>query len=173
MVLTCGPNILYNSQNYTYLNCINHPARFIYMFVEKSFVLKPNEAQKKWVKIDANDQVVGRLATKIANILRGKNNPKYTPHTDSGDYVVVVNAEKVRFTGNKLLDKKYYRHSDHVGGLKVKSAREQLNTFPERVITEAVKGMLPKNSLGRNQLKKLKVFVGSEHTHEAQKPIDC
>jgi len=142
------------------------------MFVEKSFVLKPNEAEKKWVKLDARDQIVGRLATRIANLLRGKDNPKFTPHTDSGDYVIVVNAEKVRFTGKKLDDKKYYRHSDHVGGLKVKSARDQLKKFPERVITEAVKGMLPKNSLGRSQLKKLKVFVGPEHTHEAQKPVD-
>tara|TARA_X000000950_G_scaffold205953_1_gene247752 strand:+ start:433 stop:870 length:438 start_codon:yes stop_codon:yes gene_type:complete len=141
------------------------------MYVDKSFVLKPSEADKKWFLVDASEKVVGRLATEIATILRGKNNPKFTPHTDSGDYVVVVNAEKVVFKGNKLNQKKYYSHSDYVGSLKAVTAKDMLAKHPERVITSAVKGMLPKNSLGRQQLKKLKVFVGESHTHEAQNPV--
>ena len=140
------------------------------MYVDKSYVLKPADAEKKWFLIDATDKVVGRLATQIADVLRGKNNPKYTPHTDSGDFVVVVNAEKVVFKGNKLENKKYYSHSDHVGGLKTRTAKELLEKTPERVLMSAVKGMLPKNSLGRQQLKKLKVFAGTSHEHEAQNP---
>jgi len=140
------------------------------MYVDKSYVLKPADADKKWFLVDATDKVVGRLATEIANVLRGKNNPKFTPHTDSGDYVVVVNAEKVVFKGNKLNDKKYYAHSDHVGGLKTRTAKEVLERTPERILMSAVKGMLPKNSLGRQQLKKLKVFAGEVHGHEAQSP---
>ncbi len=141
------------------------------MYIEKSFVLKPSEVDKSWFIIDAKDQVVGRLATRIADLLRGKHNPQYTPHTDSGGAVVVVNASKVRFTGNKLEEKKYYRHSGYVGGLKTRTAKEQLEKRPELVIMSAVKGMLPKNSLGRKQLTKLKVYAGSEHQHEAQKPV--
>ena len=140
------------------------------MYVDKSYVLKPAEADKKWFLVDASEKVVGRLATQIADILRGKNNPKFTPHTDSGDYVVVVNAEKVVFKGNKLNDKKYYSHSNHVGGLKTRTAKEVLEKHPERILFSAVKGMLPKNSLGREQLKKLRVFAGEGHTHEAQAP---
>ncbi|MCP4913885.1 MAG: 50S ribosomal protein L13 [Oligoflexia bacterium] len=140
------------------------------MYTQKSFVLKPAEADKNWYLIDAKDQVVGRLATKIADILRGKNSPKYTPHTDSGDFVVIVNADKVKFTGNKLDAKKYYWHTGYVGGIKNRTAREQLDRHPELVIMNAVKGMLPKNSLGRKQLTKLKVFAGEEHKHEAQNP---
>ena len=140
------------------------------MYVEKSYVLKPAEADKKWFLVDASEKVVGRLATQIADMLRGKNNPKYTPHTDSGDYVVVVNAEKVVFKGNKLNDKKYYSHSDYVGGLRTRTAREVLERTPERILMSAVKGMLPKNSLGRQQLKKLKIFAGEAHAHEAQNP---
>lgn len=140
------------------------------MYTQKSFVLKPAEADKNWYLIDAKDQVVGRLATKIADILRGKNSPKYTPHTDSGDFVVIVNADKVKFTGNKLDEKKYYWHTGYVGGIKNRTAREQLDRHPELVIMNAVKGMLPKNSLGRKQLTKLKVFAGEEHKHEAQNP---
>ena len=109
------------------------------MYVEKSFVLKPADAEKKWFLVDATDKVVGRLATQIADVLRGKNNPKYTPHTDSGDYVVVVNAEKVVFKGNKLEDKKYYSHSDYVGGLKTRTAKEVLERTPERILMSAVK----------------------------------
>ncbi|MDC1173797.1 50S ribosomal protein L13 [Bacteriovoracaceae bacterium] len=140
------------------------------MYTQKSFVLKPAEADKKWILIDANDQVVGRLATKIADILRGKNSPKFTPHTDSGDFVVVVNADKVRFTGKKLDEKKYYWHTGFVGGIKSRTAKEQLAKNPELILMNAVKGMLPKNSLGRKQLTKLKVFAGENHNHDAQNP---
>jgi len=140
------------------------------MYTQKSYTMKPTESDKKWFLVDATDMTVGRLATKLANILRGKNNPKYTPHTDSGDFVVVVNAEKVKFTGNKLEDKVYYRHSGFVGGLKQRTAREQLERQPTKVLMGAVKGMLPKNTLGRKQLTKLKVFAGTEHAHAAQNP---
>lgn len=140
------------------------------MYTQKSFVLKPADAEKKWWVIDAQDKVVGRLATEIADILRGKRNPKYTPHTDSGDFVVVVNADKVQFTGSKWDDKIYYWHTNHIGGLKKRSAKEQLVRKPESILMNAVKGMLPKNTLGRQQLTKLKVFAGATHAHEAQKP---
>jgi len=142
------------------------------MFTEKSFVLKPADADKRWFVIDGADQVVGRLASNIAQVLKGKNNPKYTPHTDSGDFVVVINAEKVVFTGNKLEAKKYRRHTNHIGGLKERTAKEQFSRKPEAILMSAVKGMLSKNTLGRQQLTKLKLFVGSEHTHEAQKPTE-
>lgn len=140
------------------------------MYTQKSFVLKPADAEKKWYLVNAEGQTVGRVATKIADILRGKTNPQYTPHTDSGDFVVVVNAEKVVFTGRKLDSKVYYKHSGYVGGLKERTAREQLDRQPQKVLMAAVKGMLPKNSLGRKQLTKLKVFAGTEHNHEAQNP---
>jgi len=140
------------------------------MYTQKSFVLKPADAEKNWYLVDATGLTVGRLATKLADVLRGKSNPKYTPHTDSGDFVVVVNAAKVVFTGNKLDKKVYYRHSGYVGGLKERTAREQLDRQPTKVLMSAVKGMLPKNSLGRKQLTKLKVFAGTEHAHEAQEP---
>lgn len=140
------------------------------MYTEKSFVLKPQDADKKWFLIDATDKIVGRLATEIADTLRGKNNPQYTPNTDSGDFVVVINASKVRFTGKKLDDKKYHRVSGYMGGLKTRTAKEQLAIAPEKVIMDAVKGMLPKNSLAKTQLTKLKVFAGETHAHEAQKP---
>lgn len=140
------------------------------MYTQKSFVLKPTDADKKWYLVDATDKTVGRLATQIADILRGKNNPKYTPHTDSGDFVVVVNADKVKFTGNKLNEKVYYRHTGYAGGLRERTAKEQLNRRPTMVLTSAVKGMLPKNTLGRKQLTKLKVFAGAEHDHAAQNP---
>ncbi len=140
------------------------------MYTQKSFVLKPADAEKKWYLVDASGQTVGRLATKIADVLRGKTSPQYTPHTDSGDFVVVVNADKVVFTGNKLDKKVYYKHSGYVGGLKERTAKEQLERQPTKVLMSAVKGMLPKNSLGRKQLTKLKVFAGTEHNHEAQQP---
>lgn len=140
------------------------------MYTQKSFVLKPADAEKKWYLVNAEGKTVGRVATKIADILRGKVNPQYTPHTDSGDFVVVVNADKVVFTGNKLDKKVYYKHTGYVGGLKERTAREQLDRQPEKVLMSAVKGMLPKNSLGRKQLTKLKVFAGAEHKHEAQNP---
>jgi len=142
------------------------------MYTEKSFVLKPADAEKNWHLVDATDKVVGRLATEIANVLRGKNNPKYTPHTDSGDFVVVVNAEKVKFTGRKWDQKIYYRHTGFSGGLRQRTAKEQLERKPEAILMNAVKGMLPKNSLGRQQLTKLKVFAGAEHSHDAQKPVE-
>jgi len=135
-------------------------------------VLKPADAEKNWYIVNAENQTVGRIATKIADILRGKINPKYTPHTDSGDFVVVVNADKVKFTGNKLDQKIYYKHTGYIGGLKERTAREQLERQPTKVLMSAVKGMLPKNTLGRKQLTKLKVYAGTEHDHEAQKPVE-
>ncbi len=142
------------------------------MYTQKTTNLTTQQAQEesKWFHIDADNQVVGRLATQIADILRGKNNPKYTPNIDSGDYVVVTNCEKIRFTGNKLDNKKYNWHTGYIGGIKTRTAKEQFERKPEVVLEKAVKGMLPKNALGRKQLKKLKLFVGSEHTHEAQSP---
>ncbi|MGB0453539.1 MAG: 50S ribosomal protein L13 [Bacteriovoracaceae bacterium] len=140
------------------------------MYTQRSFTLKPADANKKWLLIDAEGQTVGRLASKVANLLRGKHNPQFTNHTDSGDFVVVVNSEKVEFTGNKWESQKYYRHAGFVGNLKVRTAKEQREIHPELILKEAVKGMLPKNSLGRKQLKKLKIYVGDKHPHEAQNP---
>ena len=135
----------------------------------KTFVAKEHEIEKNWHLIDASDKVLGRLATEIANILRGKKKPIFTPHMDAGDYVVVVNAERVVLTGNKLEKKTYYRHSGYVGGLKQTTAKEMLEKKPENLIKLAVKGMLPKTSLGRRQLTKLKVYTGPDHPHQAQK----
>ncbi len=140
------------------------------MYTQKSYTLKPTEANKKWFHIDATDKVVGRLATEIADLLRGKRKTTFTPNTDSGDFVVVTNAEKVKFTGTKWDDKIYYWHTNHIGGLKQRTAKEQLEKHPELILQNAVKGMLPKGTLGRNQLKKLKIFVGETHAHEAQAP---
>jgi large subunit ribosomal protein L13 len=137
----------------------------------KTFVAKEHEIEKNWHLIDASDKVLGRLATEIATILRGKKKPIFTPHMDAGDYVVVVNAEKVVLTGNKLEKKTYYRHSGYVGGLKETTAKEMLEKKPENLIKFAVKGMLPKTSLGRRQLTKLKVYTGPDHPHQAQKPV--
>jgi large subunit ribosomal protein L13 len=136
----------------------------------KSFMAKKEEAPRDWHLVDADGKVVGRLATRIAMVLRGKHKPVYTPHADAGDFVVVVNAEKVRFTGAKLDQKMYYRHSTYMGGLKAASARTMLKKKPEEVLRHAVRGMLPKNSLGRQLLKKLKIYAGGAHPHEAQKP---
>jgi large subunit ribosomal protein L13 len=140
------------------------------MYTQRSFVQKSADATKKWYIIDGTDKVVGRLATEIADVLRGKNKTTFTSNTDCGDFVVVVNAEKLRFTGNKLNKKIYYRHTNHVGGLKQRTAQEQFDKHPELVLEGAVKGMLPKTSLGRKQLTKLKVVIGPEHKFEAQKP---
>ncbi|GAB4010246.1 MAG: 50S ribosomal protein L13 [Bdellovibrio sp.] len=140
------------------------------MYTQKSFVQKPAEAQKKWYLVDAKDMIVGRLASEIAKVLRGKAKPQFTPYEDAGDFVVVINADKVRFTGNKLTDKNYNWHSGYTGGIKTRTAQEQLQKRPDLVIFEAVKGMLPKSTLGRKQLTKLKVFAGEKHDHEAQKP---
>jgi len=136
----------------------------------KTFVAKEHEIEKKWVVVDARDKVVGRLATRIAMMLRGKHKPIFTPHADTGDFVVVVNAAKVRFTGAKWGAKTYYRHSGYVGGLKETSAKKMLEKKPENILQLAVRGMLPKNSLGRRQLKKLKIYAGPEHPHQAQQP---
>lgn len=140
------------------------------MYTQKSFVKKPDVAEKKWHLIDAKDLVVGRLACEVANLLRGKGNAQFTPNTDSGDFVVVINAAKVQFTGKKWDKKIYYRHSGYIGNLKQRTAKEQLERNPEFILMNAVKGMLPKNSLGRKQLTKLKVFANEQHTHEAQNP---
>ncbi len=136
----------------------------------RSYMPKEDEITRDWVVLDASDQVLGRLATEAARLLRGKHKPTFTPHFDTGDFVVVVNAERVRMTGNKLDDKVYYRHSGKPGSLKSETARERMSKYPERVIQAAVWGMLPKNRLGRKLLKKLKVYSGPEHPHEAQQP---
>ncbi len=136
----------------------------------KTYVAKPSDRQRDWLLIDASGLTLGRLATQIADALRGKRKPTYTPHIDTGDFVIVVNAEKISVTGNKLADKKYYRHSGYPGGLKVRTLGEQLERRPEEVIRKAVKGMLPRNRLARKQLTKLKVYAGPDHPHVAQKP---
>jgi large subunit ribosomal protein L13 len=136
----------------------------------KTFVAKEQDVNKKWYVVDAENKVLGRLATQIAVRLRGKHKPIYTPHADTGDFIVVVNAKKVAMTGSKLDRKMYYRHSGYVGGLKQISARKLLEKKPEEIIRYAVRRMLPKNSLGRRQLKKLKIYAGPEHPHQAQQP---
>lgn len=136
----------------------------------KTQFAKKGEAERKWLIVDAEGQVLGRLASQIAARLRGKHKPVFTPNVDTGDFVVVINAEKVRFTGRKLDQKVYYRHSNYPGGLKAETLKERLEAKPEEVIRDAVWGMLPKNRLGRTLIKKLKVYSGAEHPHEAQKP---
>jgi large subunit ribosomal protein L13 len=136
----------------------------------KTFVTKPAEVERDWYVIDAEDQTLGRLATKIATVLRGKHKPIYSPSVDCGDYVIVVNAEKIRVTGNRLDQKVYYRHSGYPGGLTEVTLRRQLEIYPTRVIESAVRGMLPKNKLGRKMFKKLKAYAGPEHPHQAQQP---
>lgn len=136
----------------------------------KTFSAKPYEIGRKWFVVDAQGQTLGRLATQIATILRGKHKPIYTPHVDCGDYVIVVNAERINVTGHKLDEKIYYRHSGYPGGLRQVTLRQQLQTHPERVIESAVRGMLPKNRLGRKMFKKLKVYAGPDHPHQAQQP---
>lgn len=140
------------------------------MNVEKTYVPKANEIKQEWLIVDANDQNLGRLATRIATILLGKHKPYFMPGVDTGDYVVVVNCERVRVTGNKLDEKMYYRHSQYPGGLTSISLRQQLEKHPDRVIRSAVWGMLPKNKYGRKLMKKLKVYAGPDHPHEAQNP---
>jgi large subunit ribosomal protein L13 len=131
---------------------------------------KKGDIEQKWYLVDAKNAVLGRLAVKIANRLRGKDKPIYTPNSDTGDFVIVINAEKVKFTGKKLDNKIYYSHSGYPGGLKAETARSRLKRFPEKVFIDAVWGMLPKGRLGRAMIKKLKVYRGSEHPHKAQKP---
>jgi len=136
----------------------------------KSFMASPSTVERKWYVVDAEGKTLGRLASEIANVLRGKKKPIYTPHIDTGDYVIVVNAEKVVTTGKKLDQKKYYHHSEYVGGMKEATLKEMMQKKPEFVITHAVKGMLPKGPLGRQMLSKLHVYAGPEHNHAAQKP---
>jgi large subunit ribosomal protein L13 len=136
----------------------------------KTWNAKPGEVARRWYVVDADGQTLGRLATRIADVLRGKDKPQYTPHVDTGDFVVVVNAEKIAVTGNKLDEKRYYRHSGYPGGLKSRTLREQLDRRPTEVIRKAVKGMLPKNKLANRQITKLKVYAGPEHPHAAQAP---
>jgi large subunit ribosomal protein L13 len=136
----------------------------------KTYVTKPDEVQREWFVVDAAGKTLGRLATEIARILRGKHKPIYSPMIDVGDYVIVINAEKVRVTGRKLTEKFYYRHSGYPGGFKQISLRDLLARHPTRVIEYAVWGMLPKNALGRRMFKKLKVYAGPEHPHQAQNP---
>ena len=136
----------------------------------KTYSVKANEIKREWYLINAEGKTLGRLASEIAKILKGKHKPIYSPHLDCGDYVIVINAEKIRVTGRKLDQKIYYRHSGYPGGLKSITLREQFARHPERVIKAAVKGMLPKNRLGRKMLKKLKVYAGDSHPHQAQKP---
>jgi large subunit ribosomal protein L13 len=135
-----------------------------------TYYAKPGEVQRDWVLIDATDQVLGRVASEAAQILKGKRKPQYTPHVDVGDFVIIINAEKIKVTGAKATAKTYYRHSGYPGGLKSETFEQAMAKHPERVIEHAVKGMLPKNTLGRAQGKKLKVYVGPNHPHKAQNP---
>ena len=136
----------------------------------KTYYAKPGEVEREWVLIDAEDQILGRVATKAATILKGKHKPQYTPHVDTGDFVVIINADKIRLSGTKTQKKEYYHHSGHPGGLKMETFEEAMERYPERVVERAVKGMLPKNTLGRAMGKKLKVYAGPEHPHAAQQP---
>jgi large subunit ribosomal protein L13 len=136
----------------------------------KTYTAKPGEIARHWYVVDADGQTLGRLATRIADTLRGKGKPEYTPHVDTGDFVIVINAEKIHVTGNKLDQKRYFRHSGYPGGLRSRSLREQLERRPEEVLRTAVKGMLPKNRLARQQLTKLKIYAGPEHPHGPQAP---
>ncbi len=136
----------------------------------KTYTAKPGEIERRWHVVDAEGQTLGRLATRIADVLRGKDKPVYTPHVDTGDFVVVVNAEKIAVTGKKLDDKIYYRHTGYPGGIKQRTLREQLERRPTEVLRVAVKGMLPKNKLAARQLVKLKIYAGPEHPHTAQSP---
>ena len=138
----------------------------------KTYVAKPQTVTREWCVVDATDKTLGRLASEVASRLRGKHKPEYTPHVDTGDHIVVVNAEKIRVTGNKLKDKVYYRHTGYIGNLKSISLEKQLEKRPERVIQAAVKGMLPRNPLGRAMFKKLHVYAGPDHPHAAQQPTE-
>ena len=138
----------------------------------KSFMASPATIERKWYAVDATGYTLGRLSSEVAKVLRGKNKPEFTPHVDTGDYVIVVNAEKVKVTGKKLSQKVYYNHSDYVGGMKETTLAEMMEKKPERVIELAVKGMLPKGPLGRSMIKKLHVYAGPEHEQQAQKPVE-
>lgn len=138
--------------------------------MSKSFMANNQNVQRNWYVVDATDKVLGRLSTEIASILRGKHKPTYTPNVDCGDYVIIVNAEKIQFTGNKLEDKLYYRHSGYSSGLRSRNAAEMLKKFPERILEKSIKGMLPKTKLGEAMYRKLYVYKGTDHPHQAQKP---
>lgn len=135
-----------------------------------TFMAKTGQLKPRWFLIDATDQVVGRLAVQIANILRGKHRPEYTPHTDTGEFVIVVNVEKIRFTGKKMETKQYHWYTHHPGGYKTVTAKEWIQTHPDRILMQAVKRMVPRNSLGRQQMTKLKIYAGPQHPHQAQQP---
>lgn len=139
---------------------------------QKSFYPKANSIEKKWFLIDAEDQILGRLATQVARVVRGKNKPEYTPAADTGDYVVIINADKVRLTGNKEQKKIYYRHTGYTGGIKQRTFEEMKTKRPTNILTLAIKGMLPHNTLGRKLLTKVKIYAGSEHPHEAQNLVE-
>ncbi len=136
----------------------------------KTYVAKPSDRERNWLLVDASGQTLGRLATQLADMLRGKRKPEYTPHIDTGDFVVVVNAERIAVTGNKRQAKRYYRHSGYPGGLRSRSLQQMLDRRPEEVIRLAVKGMMPRNRLARKQLTKLKIYAGADHPHAAQQP---
>ena len=144
--------------------------RSIVEFKMKTFSAKSAEVSRQWFLIDASGKTLGRLSSEIARRLRGKHKPEYTPHIDTGDYIVVINAEKIRVTGNKMQDKMYYHHTGYIGNMKKTNLSDLLGNYPERVIETSVKGMLPKNPLGRAMFKKLKVFAGPEHKHQSQQP---
>ena len=137
----------------------------------KTFSAKPEEVRRDWYVVDATNKTLGRLSTEIAQRLRGKHKPEYTPHVDTGDYIVVINADKIRVTGNKMKDKMYHHHTGYIGNLKTMSLKKLMSQSPERVLQYAVKGMLPRNRLGRKMFSKLRVFAGPDHKHEAQQPI--
>lgn len=136
----------------------------------KTQFAKKGDIDRKWYVVDAKDAVLGKLATKVATYLRGKNKPVFTPNVDTGDFIIVINADKIRLTGKKVTDKVYYHHSGYIGGIKAQTAKELLEKKPETIIEKAVWGMLPKNRLGRTMIKKLKVYRGAEHPHQAQTP---
>lgn len=136
----------------------------------KTTSTRDQDVQRDWYVVDAQGETLGRLATRVATVLRGKHKPSFTPHVDCGDYVIIVNAEKIHVTGQKSIQKKYYRHSGYPGGLREVTLRDQLQKFPTRVLEHAVRGMLPKNKLGRQMFRKLKVYAGPEHPHQAQQP---
>ncbi len=138
--------------------------------MKDTYMANAQNVNKEWLVIDATDKTVGRLSAEVAAILRGKHKPTFTPHVDCGDNVIIINAEKVKFTGNKLQDKMYYRHSNHPGGLKEETAAKVMESHPERILERSIKGMLPKTKLGRQMYRNLYIYVGAEHKHEAQQP---
>ncbi|MCL2835775.1 MAG: 50S ribosomal protein L13 [Defluviitaleaceae bacterium] len=138
--------------------------------MRSTYILKAADIQRKWYVVDAQDHTLGRLSTEVAKVLRGKHKPTYTPNMDNGDYVIIINADKIKVTGNKMDDKVYRRHTGHFGGVKETTLRMMLQKKPTEVLRHSIKGMLPKNNLGRHMLKKLKVYAGSEHVHAAQQP---